>query len=128
MFTPTSSTGGATNVKWLFLFTTSTNGALTPSEGQIVITAPSGTVLPANQCNYSVQDLTTGAVEDCPVKQLIGTTVRIQVPFRIGRSEQLYVSIAGVTNPPSATQFNPGISLSTTSDTVVTHPSSGHFV
>ena len=126
--TPSSTTGGATNVTYTATFT-SKNGLVSDNEpganSTISVTFPAGTGLSfASNCNgIVIDDLTTSTSENCssstPTLSNGGLTVNYLVPIDVNAGDQVQLTINGVTNPgTTGCSGSLSASLVTTSDPV----------
>lgn len=107
---PTLTVTGTTSPYKATIGFVATNG-LTARYSKISLTAPSGTTLPTNGCDYTVDDTTDGASGGCPAVQGTGatTTLTLPVTIRPGDSVQVVVETVTGTKPSKMT-------VSTTSD------------
>jgi hypothetical protein len=122
--TATSAAGSAANTGWVADFTTSPAGGLAAGISKIVLTAPAGSVLPANG-QYSLVDATTGVAApgfdsqrnttSAPAVAVAGQVATMTMPFDVAGGDELRLFVHSVTNPAPGTGSG-GIHVATTSD------------
>jgi hypothetical protein len=94
---------------------TPTNG-LTQNVSTITVTAPAGTALPGDSCDYSVYDTMTKQDQGCPETTVSagGNAATVTTGITIAAGARTTVTVNGVTNPPSAVKGS--LTVATTSD------------
>ncbi|HUB70173.1 MAG TPA: hypothetical protein VL984_07110, partial [Acidimicrobiales bacterium] len=117
-----SDAGGADQVNYQMSFTTTRDGALVESLGEIVLSAPPGTVFPSVGSDYFVTDLTSHApaASVSPAVAGGGAVVAVTVPGDIQAGDRVSLLVQGVVNSAEIAQVR--TSLWTTSDTVPAVP------
>ncbi len=106
---------GATEVDYASVFTTSSTGALNPSDGTITLST-SGQTSFAPGCSYTVTDVTTdkSAPETCPTASSSSSVTIGSGGITIGAGDTVDVVAAEVANAPST--GSQSFSISTSSD------------
>ena len=122
-------TGGQSST-WTVEFTTSATGMLKADVGEIVITAPPGTVFPVgsdaqNDYSIAVDGATVGSPPATPPTQSAPNTVTLVLPVGVGANTLVQVAVDPVQNPPSGKTAPSTYSVATSADTQPTSPSSG---
>lgn len=75
---------------------TSKNG-LTSQYSTLTLTAPSGSTLPSNGCDYTVADTTDGQNAGCPSVQSTGATAVMTLPIDVRPEDGVQVAVETVT-------------------------------
>jgi hypothetical protein len=105
--TVSSAISGRANATWTVNFTASSTGSLSSNQ-QITIEAPPGAVLGGNNCDITVEDVTTGHSNagNCVNidRSYDGEDLSVYVPnsFSIDPGDQVSIVIPGVQNPPGS--------------------------
>jgi hypothetical protein len=117
-----TSAAGAAGVTYTVDFTTSAGGALTRSQGQIVLTVPTGTKVYGT---WQLTDLTTdktGTARTATLKTSGGVTeLTVTTNIAIGADNQVQFVLTGVDSPTTA--GTDALSVSTTADTTASSAS-----
>jgi hypothetical protein len=116
---------GATQVAYQVAFTASKTGGLAPDTvnpafaGDVVLSAPAGTVFDHNLANYEFRDLTAGRTGNSFGFQgtisRAGATISMPVPIAIAPGDRVSVTAQGTASPSGAGPRQ--LAVSTSSDT-----------
>ncbi len=106
---------GATEVDYAAAFTTSSTGALDPSDGTITLST-SGSTSFASDCSYGVTDVTTGksSPDACPTASASSSVTIDTGGITIGAGDTVHLVAAEVANASST--GSQSFSISTSSD------------
>src|SRR5205807_4182126 len=97
-----SRAAGATQVTWSVHFKTTSTGALAANSGTITVAGGSGVVVSTVSCDYRITDLTSGSTASCPTLVTGTSKAQVTVPFAIGASHEVSLTMAGTKNGATA--------------------------
>ncbi len=122
MVTPDKRVGNVTS-NWRIDFTTGAAGALVSGQGTVTVSAPQGTMWPADASKYRMD----GASVQAP-PMVSGGTVTITVPKNIAASSKVHIQVQDVVTPAPGSYAGADTTVNTSADTVPTNPAEGFIL